>query len=226
MASAVPVQRPGGQPQPQRLRALAERAAGQGSRAVALQQQPGQGGAGGDAMAAGQVRAPRLEVRVDVERRLRRRHARARRRHRYRPRRGRPRRARRGCGETRTAICFRFVEGYGRSLLYRARRAPTRSRCRHRAAGSRSHRPSGPSGIRATPRRQPPSAQALAQRRGDHGPLRGHGRGAEHRGGGVVHQVAVDLVGDDDQVVLGGLPRTTPATVAGRAAGRSGCRAA
>ena len=50
---------------------------------------------------------------------------------------------------------------------------------------------------------EPPAAEreVLGQARGDHGPLRRHLRRAEERRRGGVRQVAVDLVGDDEQVV-------------------------
>src|SRR5258708_8152270 len=67
---AVAVEQPGGQPQPQGSRALTERAARQGPGAVPVKQQLGQARAGPDAVAPGQVPAPRLEARPPPERRL------------------------------------------------------------------------------------------------------------------------------------------------------------
>ena len=204
---------------------LAERAARQGPGAVALQQQPGQARAGGDAVAAGQVPAPRLEVGVDVERGLRRRDVEPGARRRCRPRPGRPWRAGRGWRRSRSeslagspkasaAACWIGAAGADQISLP----MPTQLAAQpvaERALGQPGHA-------------DPPAAQgqALAERGGDDGPLRRHRRRAEHRRRGIVHQVAVDLVGDDDQVMLGGHRRRTPAPWPAGAARRSGCPAA
>src|SRR5208282_2234374 len=71
LVGGVAVEQGGGQPEPQRAGGFAEGAAGQGRGAVAFQEQPGQGGGGGDLVPGPQVVAPGLEVGVDVEAGLR-----------------------------------------------------------------------------------------------------------------------------------------------------------
>ena len=69
----------------------------------------------------------------------------------------------------------------------------------------------------------PPAAEgeALAERGRDHRPLRREGGRARERCAGVVHQVAVDLVGDDDQVVgRGDVAEFAHGARAGEPAGR------
>ena len=86
---------------------------------------------------------------------------------------------------------------------------------------SRSDRPGA--AVRQPGHADPPAAQgqALAQRGGDHGPLRCVRHRAGEPGGRVMHQVTVDLVGDDEQVVLAGhLAQRAHAVRAGQLAGR------
>ena len=78
-----------------------------------------------------------------------------------------------------------------------------------------------PSGILATPIRQPPTARFLLSAVVTTVRSGCHGRWAEERRAGVVHQVAVDLVADDDQVVaLGGRAELADSGRAGQPSGR------
>ena len=116
-----------------------------------------------------------------------------------------------------------LTERDGRGVLDRGgrRRPYLAADAEHRLAQRPAKRPIGHPG-----HADPPAAerQVLAQRRGDHGAVRCDRRRAEHRGGGVVDEVAVDLVGDDDQAVLVGDPaqgpdRVRPGQPAGRVVG-------
>ena len=145
--------------EPQRAGGLAEGAAGQGRSAVALKEQPGQVGGGGDLVAVSQVIAPGLEVGVEVE-------------------------APAGGGTTSPALVHTAATAAA-TWACRARLAATRlvmgggsvkaraAACWTGAQGAdqislpapssalRSRRPSGPAGIRAAPIRHPPRARFL-----------------------------------------------------------------
>src|SRR5262249_56617811 len=92
-------------------------------------------------------------------------------------------------------------EGKGSGVLDRGGGGPDLAGDPQHAAAQRRpgqavRQPGGPSPRAA-------EGQALAQRGRHHGALGGAGGGTEERRRGVVDEVAVDLVGDDDQVVPG-----------------------
>jgi len=106
-------------------------------------------------------------------------------------------------------------------LLDRQRRGRTRSRLADPdSAGSRRASPDSRwSGSRAHAGRSAsrPGPGSCLSAVGDHGPFRGEQHGAGERLVGIVYQVPVDLVGDDDQVRARRLPGTGRGRWRGRA---------